>query len=141
MPAILIADSGSTKCEWCLLVNGKKKTILTPAMSPYFVSGEEMIQTLNKLLLPKIKNTSIDQLYFYGTGLGNPANVLIMKKVFKQLFPKTKTEINTDLLGIARASCGNEKGIACILGTGSNACYYNGKKNCFDKSWFGLCVR
>ena len=128
MPAILIADSGSTKCEWCLLVNGKKKTVLTPAMSPYFVSEEEMIQTLTKLLLPKIKSTPIDQLYFYGTGLGNPANVLIMKKVFKQLFPKTKTEINTDLLGIARASCGNEKGIACILGTGSNACYYNGKK-------------
>ena len=87
-----------------------------------------MIQILNKQLIPKIKNTPIDQLYFYGTGLGNPANVLIMKKVFKQLFPKTKTEINTDLLGIARASCGNEKGIACILGTGSNACYYNGKK-------------
>jgi len=128
MPAILIADSGSTKCEWCLLENGKKKTVLTPAMSPYFVSGEEMIQILNKQLMPKIKNTKVDALYFYGTGLGNPANVAIMKKVFKQLFPKTKTEINTDLLGIARASCGKNKGIACILGTGSNACYYNGKK-------------
>lgn len=128
MPAILIADSGSTKCEWCLLENGKKKTVLTPAMSPYFVSGDEMIQILNKQLMPKIKNTKVDALYFYGTGLGNPANVAIMKKVFKQLFPKTKTEINTDLLGIARASCGKNKGIACILGTGSNACYYNGKK-------------
>lgn len=128
MPAILIADSGSTKCEWCLLVNGKKKTVLTPAMSPYFVTAENMIQLLQQQLLPKIKNTPIDALYFYGTGLGNPANVAIMKKVFKQLFPKTKTELNTDLLGIARASCGNQKGIACILGTGSNACYYNGKK-------------
>lgn len=128
MPAILIADSGSTKCEWCLLVNGKKKTVLTPAMSPYFVTGDEMVQILSKLLLPKIKNTPIDQLHFYGTGLGNPANIDIMKKVFKILFPKTKTAINTDLLGIARASCGHKKGIACILGTGSNACYYNGKK-------------
>lgn len=128
MPAILIADSGSTKCEWCLLENGKKKTVLTPAMSPYFVTGDEMIQILNKQLMPEIKNTKVDALHFYGTGLGNPANVAIMKKVFKQLFPKTKTEINTDLLGIARASCGKNKGIACILGTGSNACYYNGKK-------------
>lgn len=128
MPAILIADSGSTKCEWCLLINGKKKTVLTPAMSPYFVTAENMVQLLQQQLLPKIKNTPIDALYFYGTGLGNPANVAIMKKVFKQLFPKTKTELNTDLLGIARASCGNQKGIACILGTGSNACYYNGKK-------------
>jgi glucosamine kinase len=128
MPAILIADSGSTKCEWCLLVNGKKKTVLTPAMSPYFVTAENMVQLLQQQLLPKIKHTPIDALYFYGTGLGNPANVAIMKKVFKQLFPKTKTELNTDLLGIARASCGNQKGIACILGTGSNACYYNGKK-------------
>lgn len=97
-------------------------------MSPYFVSGDEMIQILNKQLMPKIKNTKVDELHFYGTGLGNPANVVIMKKVFKQLFPKTKTEINTDLLGIARASCGKNKGIACILGTGSNACFYNGKK-------------
>ncbi|MFY8026067.1 MAG: N-acetylglucosamine kinase [Sediminibacterium sp.] len=128
MPAILIADSGSTKCEWCLLVNGKKKTVLTPAMSPYFVTGDEMVQILSKQLLPKIKNTPIDQIHFYGTGLGNPANIDIMKKVFKILFPKTKTAINTDLLGIARASCGHKKGIACILGTGSNACYYNGKK-------------
>lgn len=128
MKAILIADSGSTKCEWCLLVNGKKKTVLTPAISPYFVSGEEMIQILTKQLIPKIKNTPIKELHFYGTGLGNPANVAIMKKVFKQLFPKAKTTVNTDLLGIARASCGQEKGIACILGTGSNACYYNGKK-------------
>jgi N-acetylglucosamine kinase-like BadF-type ATPase len=83
---------------------------------------------LTKQLLPKIKNTTIKELHFYGTGLGNPANVAIMKKVFKQLFPKTKTTVNTDLLGIARASCGHKKGIACILGTGSNACYYNGKK-------------
>ncbi|TAG11371.1 MAG: N-acetylglucosamine kinase [Sphingobacteriia bacterium] len=128
MSSILIADSGSTKCEWCLLEKGKKKTIMTSAISPYFVSAEEMIALLSAKLLPKLAKTKVKNLFFYGTGLSDPANVNIMKKVFKQLLPTTKVEINTDLLGIARAACGKDKGIACILGTGSNACYYNGKK-------------
>lgn len=111
MPAILIADSGSTKCEWCLLENGKKKTVLTPAMSPYFVSGDEMIQILNKQLMPKIKNTKVDALHFYGTGLGNPANVVIMKKVFKQLFPKQKPKSIPIYWGLPGLPAARTKGL------------------------------
>ncbi len=128
MQTILIADSGSTKCEWCLLINGNKKKIITPAISPYFVSQEDILKILNKELVPKLKNTNIQAVYFYGTGLLDLNNVKSMKLVLKQLFKKATIEVNHDLTGAARALCGNTKGIACILGTGSNSCYFNGKK-------------
>ncbi|CAN5803675.1 ATPase [soil metagenome] len=128
MAVKLIADSGSTKCEWCLLVNGKKKKIITQGISPYFLSADQIIELLQKELLKKIKDIAVDEIYYYGTGLGNPANVTLIKKVLKKLFPTAKVEASIDLLAAARAVCGNEKGIACILGTGSNSCFYNGKK-------------
>jgi len=66
--------------------------------------------------------------HFYGTGLSNQNNVKIIKAALKKVFTSAKIEINTDLLAAARALCGDKKGIACILGTGSNSCYYNGRK-------------
>jgi glucosamine kinase len=128
MSAILIADSGATKCEWRLVEKGKKKTIITQGISPYFLDGTQIETLLNKELLPKLRNADIKSIFFYGTGLSNADNVKIIKKAFKKLFPTTKTEIQTDLLGAARALCGKTRGIACILGTGSNSCFYNGKK-------------
>jgi N-acetylglucosamine kinase-like BadF-type ATPase len=128
MPIKLIADSGATKCEWCLINNGKKKTILTQGISPYFLTSEQIVLLLQTELIPKLKNVAVEELYYYGTGLSNPNNVKIIKISLKKLFPSAKIEANTDLLAAARALCGNKKGIACILGTGSNSCFYNGKK-------------
>lgn len=124
----LIADSGSTKCEWCLINNGKKKTIYTQGISPYFLSKDDIIVLIQKELLPKLKNVVVDEIYYYGTGLGNINNVKTIKLALKKVFPTTKIEAENDLLAAARGLCGKEKGIACILGTGSNSCYYNGKK-------------
>jgi N-acetylglucosamine kinase-like BadF-type ATPase len=109
-------------------LKGKKKKIITPAISPYFVSAEEMSQILKAKLLPKIGNAKIEGIYFYGTGLRDLDNAKSMKSTLKKLFPTASIEVNHDLMGAARALCGKEKGIACILGTGSNSCYYNGKK-------------
>ena len=128
MSTILIADSGATKCEWCLVENGKKKTIRTQGISPYFLNAAQITALLTKELLPKLKNAAITNIHFYGTGLSNPDNAKIVKQVLKKIFPAAKTEVQTDLLGAARALCGKQKGIACILGTGSNSCYYNGRK-------------
>ena len=124
----LIADSGSTKCEWCLLQNGKNKSITTQGISPYFLSGEQIVTLLQKELLPKLKNATVEVLHFYGTGLSNAANIKIIKVALKALFPTATINVEHDLLAAARALCGTEKGIACILGTGSNSCYFNGKK-------------
>jgi len=124
----LIADSGSTKTEWCLLDGKKKKLINTQGLSPYFLSGVQIREILEKELLPKLKNAAPDEIYFYGTGCSNPGNVKIVKDAIKSVFKKSKIAVDHDLMGAAKALCGHEKGIACILGTGSNSCYYDGKK-------------
>ncbi len=128
MSGILIADSGSTKCEWCLLNNGKKKKIITKGISPYFLSSNEIVTLLYKELLPKLKEIELKEIFFYGTGLKDNNNKRFIHSTLKKIFTGTYIEVQTDLLGAARALCKDEKGIACILGTGCNSCYYNGKK-------------
>lgn len=127
MSVILIADSGATKAEWCLLNNGKKKAVFTPGLSPYFLTTDAIADIVQQQLLPKIKNIVVDSIYFYGTGCANPENAKSVKKAISRIFPDAKVTVNTDLMAAARAVCGRKKGIACILGTGSNSCYYNGR--------------
>ncbi|WP_153796088.1 N-acetylglucosamine kinase [Foetidibacter luteolus] len=124
----LIADSGSTKCEWSLLNGTKKKYVTTQGISPYFLSAVQIEEVLKAELWPVVKKAEISEVHYYGTGLSNPENVKIIKKVCKKMFPAAQVNAETDLLAAARALCGDSKGIACILGTGSNSCYYNGKK-------------
>ncbi len=128
MPIKLIADSGSTKAEWCLLDGKKKRTFVTEGLSPYFLSGEQIQKILEEKLKAKMKNIEPDEIFFYGTGCSNPDNVKLVKKAIKKVFTQSAVAVDHDLMGAAKALCGNEKGIACILGTGSNSCYYNGKK-------------
>ena len=124
----IIADSGATKCQWTIVQQNKKKTITTIGISPYFLNTQEIIQIIQKAFDKKVDYDTIQNIYFYGTGLTNQSNVLILKKALKTLFKKANLDIQTDLMAIARAACMNEKGVACILGTGSNAGFYNGKK-------------
>jgi N-acetylglucosamine kinase-like BadF-type ATPase len=128
MPVILLADSGATKAEWTLLNGSKRKTFFTQGISPYFLNTIQITELVGKELVKKLGNTKVDQVFYYGTGCANPGNARSVKKAMSQAFPGASVEVNTDLMAAARALCGNEKGIACILGTGSNSCYYNGKK-------------
>lgn len=127
MPVILIADSGATKTEWCLLKDGKPKTFFTPGLSPYFLTTDAIADTVQQQLVPQLKNATVDAVFFYGTGCANPDNVKSVKKALQSVFTSAEITVNTDLMAAARAVCGKDKGIACILGTGSNSCYYNGK--------------
>ena len=127
MPVTLIADSGATKAEWCLLNNGKKKTLFTQGISPYFLNTDQIAELLTKELIAKLKNVTVEYIYYYGTGCSNIDNAKNIKKALTRVFPTAEASVNTDLMGAARAVCGHEKGIACILGTGSNSCYFNGK--------------
>ncbi len=124
----LIADSGSTKTEWCLLQGKKKITVSTQGISPYFLDAAQVQAILVKELLPKLKKNVPTEIFFYGTGCSNPANVKMIRQSIEAVFPKAKITVDHDLAGAAKALCGHSKGIACILGTGSNSCYYNGKK-------------
>ncbi|MFZ1527783.1 MAG: N-acetylglucosamine kinase [Ferruginibacter sp.] len=128
MSAVLIADSGSTKAEWCLIDGNKKKIILTQGLSPYFVTGLQVEQVLKESVVPKLRNNLPAAVYFYGTGCSNLTNVKIIRNAIKAVFKEAGVFVDHDLMGAARALCGKEKGIACILGTGSNSCYFNGKK-------------
>jgi len=125
---IIIADSGSTKCEWTLVNGKKKKTIFTMGISPYFLNEAQIKDLVEKEVKPALRSESIDAIYYYGTGCKSTANRTMIRKALRKVFPDTEVMVDHDLMGAARALCGDGKGIACILGTGSNSCYFNGKK-------------
>jgi glucosamine kinase len=124
----LIADSGATKAEWGLVGKRKRKSIFTQGISPYFQDTGQITRLLAKELKPALKKIQVDEVYYYGTGCFNPNNAKLVKKAIQNVFPEAKVRVDHDLMGAARALCGRDRGIACILGTGSNSCYYNGKK-------------
>lgn len=128
MPIKLIVDSGSTKADWCMLNGRQKKVFYTEGMSPYFLNAEQIESIIASEVKTRLKGTRPDEIYYYGTGCSNPNNVRMFKKLFRKLFDPGVLAVNHDLMAAAKALCGDEKGVACILGTGSNSCYYDGKR-------------
>ena len=124
----LISDCGATKAEWRITDGKRSKTIITQGISPYCLDTSQIISLLETALKPGLKKWEVDEVHYYGTGCANPNNASSVKKALRKVFPGSKTEVNHDLMAAARALCGRSKGIACILGTGSNSCYYDGKK-------------
>ena len=127
---ILIADCGSTKIDWCLL-NGKEKVsqIFTTGMNALLMTQEEMTERIKTELMPNLQGYKVDEIYFYGAGIISDEIKGHVIGALKANMPgATKVEVDTDLLAAARALCGHKPGIACILGTGSNSCYYDGEK-------------
>jgi len=124
----LIADSGSTKTDWKLIgPSGESTAIKTLGINPFFRSEEDIFQELNKCLLPET-GTDIDQIFFYGAGIVNAEKGDIIRRALNRIYTHATIETHSDVLGAARALFGNQPGIACILGTGSNVCLYDGEK-------------
>lgn len=126
---ILIADSGSTKTDWCVVEKGELvQQIFTKGTNPFFQSEEEISNEIATALLPELKTDEFDAIYFYGAGCGFPDKIAVVHRVLtKHLKVKGEVEVATDMLAAARGLCGRESGIACIMGTGSNSCYYDGQ--------------
>ena len=127
---ILIADSGSTKIDWCLL-NGNKKVaqIFTTGMNALLMTEEEMAECIMTELMPNLQGYEVTEIYYYGAGIISDKIKNQVINALKRNMPHvTKIEVDTDLLAAARALCQREPGIACIMGTGSNSCYYDGEK-------------
>lgn len=126
---ILIADSGSTKTDWCIVENGVPlQQIFTKGTNPFFQSEEEISNEIATALLPQLQTNELDAVYFYGAGCGFPDKIETMHRaISKHLKVKGEVEVSTDMLAAARGLCGHNAGIACIMGTGSNSCYYDGK--------------
>jgi N-acetylglucosamine kinase-like BadF-type ATPase len=126
---ILIADSGSTKTDWCIAEKSHPlQTIQTSGINPYFQSKEEICEQLILELFPHIEvdKKEIGEVYFYGAGCAFE-KVEIVKGAIESLMNVPVVEVHSDLLAAARGVCGRQAGIACILGTGSNSCFYDGQ--------------
>lgn len=123
----LIADSGSTKTSWKLIsASGETKDIKTPGINPFFRTEEDIYEELSRLLLPET-GTDIQQVYFYGSGIVNAEKGAIIQRAINRIYAQAVVETYSDVVGAARALFGDKPGLACILGTGSNACVYDGE--------------
>ena len=130
----LIADSGSTKTDWCLCDGSAiLSNIQTQGINPYHQTEEAIEEVLRDELLPQLKSqepiahSSQLNIIYYGSGCANETACNRIKKALQKVLKTESVTIHSDLLGAARALCGHEEGIACVLGTGSNSCLYNGK--------------
>ena len=128
----IIADSGSTKTEW-IVGEHADLSVITKGINPVRDTKEEILDIISTELMPKllstpaIRQSDITEIHFYGAGCVPPFSQSV-KEVLGDLFPQAKVHVHSDLLGAARSLCGHEEGIACILGTGSNSCLFDGEK-------------
>ena len=125
----LLADSGSTKTTWILMEDGLvKKNIHTPGLNPYFLSSETIEAILKADLIPELFPDFIKEIHFYGAGCSTENNNNMVKHCFSLFFRDAEISVYHDILGAARALFGRSRGIAGILGTGCNSCYYDGNE-------------
>lgn len=134
---LLIADSGSTKTDWCLCNQGAiVQNIQTQGINPYHQTEEAIEEVLLSEFLPQLTAQSSKltaqssqlKVIFYGSGCANETACNRIKEALFKVLGSEDVTVHSDLLGAARALCGHEEGIACVLGTGSNSCLYNGKE-------------
>lgn len=122
----LIADCGSTKIDWCAVDGQKLVTRFeTTGMNAVMLTRQEIAQRIADEVAPHLPK-GIEHVYFYGAGCISPEVCANVAEAIRESVPTDDIQVATDLLGAARALCGHEAGIACIMGTGSNACYYDG---------------
>lgn len=127
---ILIADGGSTKADWIAIDKNKEEAfrVRTLGLNPAIVPEEELYnRIINMFQLINIKE-DVEEIHFYGAGCGTPKPIEILKNILESIFVNAKVFISEDMLAAVYAATGKEPALVCILGTGSNSCYYNGEK-------------
>ncbi len=126
---IVIADSGSTNTNWIISENRSViDKIKTVGLNPNFSSPDHISSVVKEKILPRVTDSEHMKIYFYGSGCSGTYLCDRAREAIRKIFNKAYIEINSDLLGAARALLGKDKGIASILGTGSNSCLYDGEK-------------
>jgi glucosamine kinase len=128
MPSYLLADSGSTKTDWCLLRKGRKPLrFYTQGINPYLQSKEAIAAMLHAELPWDNNKHNAGNVVYFGAGAANPEKQIFLKAILRNHFGIKKTDVHGDMVAAAQALCGDKKGVVSILGTGSASCYYNGK--------------
>ncbi|MBQ9254523.1 MAG: hypothetical protein IJ180_07110 [Bacteroidales bacterium] len=126
---LLIADSGATKVDWCFIkTNNEKIYFQSKGLNPYNISKETLYNEIETKVVPNVEKDANMQIFFYGSGCGTEDKQEEIRQALIHFLPNAKATVKDDLLGAARACCQKEKGIAAILGTGSNSCIYDGEK-------------
>lgn len=123
---IVVVDSGATKADWMVMDGKNTQLIHSMGLSPIFHSKDFMATEIVKAFDGKIDPNQVEQLYYYGTGCWDSGRKAIVKEAVREVFKLADVSVEHDLLGAARAACGREPGIACIIGTGSNTCLFDG---------------
>ncbi|MEL7005414.1 MAG: N-acetylglucosamine kinase [Bacteroidota bacterium] len=125
---ILIADSGMTKTDWRLInQNGDIEQCRTAGINPNYMTPEAIQAIFEGELKPNV-NGAFEKLHFYGAGCSSEHSHVVIRDAFREVYPNSEVEVQHDLIAAARALCGHQEGIACILGTGANSCLYDGKQ-------------
>lgn len=126
---ILVADSGSTKTDWLLKQPGQEATAFrTPGLNPYFLSEKEIVKILQEQAPDLVAfGAEVKEVYFFGAGCSSPDRHEIVSNALSVFFSKAYISVDSDLLASAYATCGHEKGLCCILGTGSNISFFDGE--------------
>ena len=123
----LIAESGSTRTEWALVEdNHLVQRVFTEGLNPFFQTRREISRSVRLGLPESFFKKKLDQVYYYGAGYSSYEKKNILGASLVAQF-KTPIQVESDLLAAARGLFKCEAGIACILGTGSNSCFYDGK--------------
>ena len=129
MASYLVAESGSTKTDWFFIKKGKKPVFFkTSGINPYLQSKEDITAMLQQELPWDHKKYAIDKISYYGSGAASAEKQQLLSEILKAYFAVEKIAVQSDLLAASRSLCGDQKGMVCILGTGSASCFYDGKK-------------
>ncbi len=126
--SIIIADSGSTKTDWLYLSGDHRVSWSTEGLNPYFHTKQSIHEVVKGGKKANDIPDEVSSIFFYGSGYGDMDHRDLISDVLKELWISKQVDATTDLVAAARASLGREAGVACILGTGSNSCLYDGEK-------------
>ncbi len=139
---IAIIDGGSTKCDWVILENSGKLKLKTVTLgfNPNIINPDFIQQEIDKNTeLSPLKN-QIHKIFFYGSGCGTKANLEKVYGEFEKVFPFAEITVKEDMTAAAYAAYDGEPAIVCILGTGSNSCFFDGEKIRLDLPSLGFLI-
>ena len=134
----IIADSGSTKTAWYIQNGDSHKYVNTQGINPFQMSDEQIASILHSELLSELPDTTEPiEIYFYGAGC-TVEKCPQVQSAIRSVISNAKIFVGSDMLGAARALCGDKNGIVAILGTGANSCYFNGREITMNVSPLGF---
>lgn len=137
---IAIIDSGSTKSSWLFIdENNNQQSYKTLGINPYYQTSDVIYQSIQTELLAQLDpGKKVEKIFFYGAGCEGKAQQKIVNEALVKAFPTSEIHVDHDLMAACKAVLGDEEGIACIAGTGSNTCHYNGKDIVLNINSLGL---